>query len=167
MNKTKYISERIINISELEKNIQNIDFNFNVLLDEIKKDVPSQEIVEVTSNQIYRSLHILKDFEFCIEKRICEVKGDFENQIISEGISDGLRMEGKMLDKKEIGKLIRQHREELNMTREVLAASVGCTTRAIAYWEAGKKSIRVEMADKIFNSLGIEVVLGKAENTKE
>lgn len=72
-----------------------------------------------------------------------------------------------MLDKKEIGKLIRQRREKQNMTREALAASVGCTARAIAYWEEGKKSIRIEMADKVFNSLGIEVVLGKTDNTKE
>ena len=80
----KFISERIVNISELEQNIKNINFHFNVLHVEIKKDVPSQEIVESTSYQILRSLEIIKDFEFRIEKRMCEFKGNSENQRLPE-----------------------------------------------------------------------------------
>ncbi len=80
----KFISERIINISELEKSIQDIDFHFNVLLDEIRKDVPSQEIIESTSYQIQRSLNTANNFEFRIEKRMCELKESSENQIFSE-----------------------------------------------------------------------------------
>ena len=74
-----YMSERITNISELELLIKNARLNFEVLEDELKKDEPSQALINGTSKIIRESLKKAENFEFCIEQRKCEFKASHEN----------------------------------------------------------------------------------------
>ena len=51
----RYISERIVNISELEKQIQNAKLHFDILKEELKNTAPSATI-DSAVYQIDRSL---------------------------------------------------------------------------------------------------------------
>ena len=75
-----FMSERIVNISELEELIQNAKINFEVLTDEIQKDAPSITVINGTSKVIRDSLEKADKFEFLIEKRKCTIKDSFESQ---------------------------------------------------------------------------------------
>lgn len=79
MRKIVYISERIINISELESYIQNANLHFEILKEEIKKDVPPTPVINGTLEVIQNCLEKAADFEFCIEKRKCNFKNSREN----------------------------------------------------------------------------------------
>ena len=68
-----YISERIINISDLEEQIQNAKLHFAVLKRSLKNTALSPEI-ESAVYQVERSLENASTFEFCLEKRKCEIK---------------------------------------------------------------------------------------------
>lgn len=71
-----YVSERIINISELEKQIQNAKAHFDILKEELKNTAPS-EIIDSAVFQIDQSLKAASEFEFCLEQRKCEtIRGD-------------------------------------------------------------------------------------------
>lgn len=67
-----YMSERIINISDLEGFIRNARLNFEVLEDELKKDAPSQALINGTSQIVKENLEKAENFEFRIEQRKCE-----------------------------------------------------------------------------------------------
>ena len=64
-----FISERIINIAELEKIINCAKFNFEVMCEELKKDAPSDEILNSASYQVMLMLSKASEFDFCLEKR--------------------------------------------------------------------------------------------------
>ncbi|WP_252224616.1 MULTISPECIES: helix-turn-helix transcriptional regulator [unclassified Clostridium] len=59
-----------------------------------------------------------------------------------------------------IGEIIEKERINKNISKIKLAKMVGCTTRAIDYWESDKRSISLENADKIFKALGTTVTIG-------
>ena len=59
-----------------------------------------------------------------------------------------------------IGLMISKERVKNNLSRKKLAEKIGCTSRAIAYWESGKRSISLENADKIFKALNIRITIG-------
>lgn len=63
----RYISERIVNISELEKQIQNAKLHFDILKEELKNTAPSATI-DSAVYQIDRSLKAAIEFEFCLKK---------------------------------------------------------------------------------------------------
>lgn len=67
-----YISERIVNIRELEKQIQNAKLYFDILKTELKNIVPSEKIDDAVY-QIDRSLKAAVEFEFLLEQRKCEI----------------------------------------------------------------------------------------------
>ena len=46
------------------------------------------------------------------------------------------------------------------MSKESLAKLVGCSTRAVEYWESGKRNITLEFADKVFNALEVTLTIG-------
>lgn len=69
MRKIIYLSERILNILELEKEIQNIELYFNILKKELKKTTSSSETIDAAVYQIGLSLKKAKEFKFLIEKR--------------------------------------------------------------------------------------------------
>ena len=73
-----YISERIVNISELEKQIQNAKLHFDILKEELKNTAPSENI-DSAVYQIGQSLKAASEFEFCLEQRKCETTAYSEN----------------------------------------------------------------------------------------
>lgn len=62
-----YISERIVNISELEKQIQNAKLYFDILKKELKNTAPS-ETIDGAVYQIDQSLKAVAGFEFLLEQ---------------------------------------------------------------------------------------------------
>ena len=67
------------------------------------------------------------------------------------------------MDKSNFAKIIKKTREEKNITQSQLAERARTTTRAVQYWEQGKKNISVENADKLLKALGIEITIGGSE----
>lgn len=65
----EYISERICNISELERLIQSAYHGISDLRDEMEKESPSMAKIDELSKQIHSELLQAKDFEFLIEYR--------------------------------------------------------------------------------------------------
>lgn len=59
-----------------------------------------------------------------------------------------------------IGLMIATERTKANISREKLAQAAGCTSRAIEYWENGKRKISLENADKVFKALGKTITIG-------
>ena len=70
--KVLYISERIVNISELEKQIQNAKLYFDILKKELKNTAPS-ETIDGAVYQIDQSLKAAVEFDFLLEQRKCEI----------------------------------------------------------------------------------------------
>lgn len=66
-----------------------------------------------------------------------------------------------------IGELIEKERIKNNISKAKLAEKVGCTSRAIDYWENGKRSISFENADKIFKALGKTIAIGAKNNEQK
>lgn len=73
-----YVSERIVNINELEREIQNAKLHFDVLKAELKNTAPSKKI-DSAVYQIDKSLSKALKFEFCVEQRKCEFTAFCEN----------------------------------------------------------------------------------------
>ena len=61
---------------------------------------------------------------------------------------------------KEVIKIIFENQKKRNMSREVLAERLGCTTRLIRYWENGERGISINMADRALRLFGISYILG-------
>lgn len=59
-----------------------------------------------------------------------------------------------------IGLMIAIERTKQNLSTKKLAELVGCSSRAIEYWESGKRSISLENADKIFKALNMKITIG-------
>lgn len=72
MIKILYISERIVNINELEKQIQNAKLYFDILKEELKNTTPSTTL-DGAVYQIDQCLKTAAEFEFCLEQRKCEI----------------------------------------------------------------------------------------------
>lgn len=70
-----YISERIVNISELESIISTAYRCADALRSEIEKESPSMDRIDELSKVLHLNLLHAKHFEFCIEHR--KVAGDF------------------------------------------------------------------------------------------
>ncbi|MGN2337934.1 helix-turn-helix transcriptional regulator [Clostridium cagae] len=66
-----------------------------------------------------------------------------------------------------VGELIEKERIKNNISKTKLAEKVGCTSRAINYWENGERSISLENADKIFKELGIAITIGSGSKFNE
>lgn len=60
--------------------------------------------------------------------------------------------------------MIATERTNANLSTKKLAELVGCSSRAIEYWESGKRNISLENADKIFKVLGKTVTIGAKNN---
>ncbi|WP_315074126.1 helix-turn-helix transcriptional regulator [uncultured Clostridium sp.] len=64
----------------------------------------------------------------------------------------------------DIGLMIATERTKNNLSTKKLAEAVGCSSRAIEYWESGKRKISLENADKIFKALGKTLIIGVKNN---
>jgi len=59
-----------------------------------------------------------------------------------------------------IGLFIYQERNKKGMSKDRLAQLVGCTKRAIEYWENGKRNMSLDNACRVFNALEITIKIG-------
>lgn len=59
-----------------------------------------------------------------------------------------------------IGLMVYKERTKKNMSKHRLAQLVGCTTRAIEYWENGKRNMTLDNANKVFNALEVTMKIG-------
>jgi len=57
-------------------------------------------------------------------------------------------------------KIVKEEREKQGMTKRELARRIGCTDRAISYWETGEKSPNITLADKALKELEISLKIG-------
>ena len=69
----KYVSERVVNIAELEKHIEVAFIASQILEKELQKDSPSISGIKELSKEILTNLHSAKEFEFCVERRMTMV----------------------------------------------------------------------------------------------
>lgn len=67
----------------------------------------------------------------------------------------------------ELIKIIKAERERQGLSYTQLAQKVGCTSRAISYWETGQRFMTMEMANKVLIALGISFVIGKTDVKEE
>lgn len=65
----EFISERIVNISEIEALIRDAYRGVTALRVEMQKKNPSMVKIDEFSKQIHLALLRAKDFEFCLEQR--------------------------------------------------------------------------------------------------
>jgi len=63
----------------------------------------------------------------------------------------------------EIARIIRKERIKQDYSIRQFAESMGCTSRAISFWDKGERNITLDMADKALKVLGLSVVIGKEE----
>ena len=63
-----------------------------------------------------------------------------------------------------IGLMIAKERTKQNLSTKKLAEAAGFTSRAIEYWENGKRGISLEYADKIFKALWKILTIGVKNN---
>lgn len=61
------------------------------------------------------------------------------------------------MDRKQFSRILRQARQTKGITQEQLAECAGFTSRAVQYWEQGKKNITLENAAKLLDALGLEL----------
>ena len=67
----------------------------------------------------------------------------------------------------EIGKMIEKERKSKNISKVKLAEMIGCTARAIDYWENGTRNISLENADKIFKALETTLTIGAVKEHEQ
>lgn len=74
-----YISERIVNISDLERYIKFSYAEIQSIRNELEKDTPSMEYIEEMSKSLHLNLLKAKDFEFCIERRKTVIENNHQS----------------------------------------------------------------------------------------
>lgn len=56
--------------------------------------------------------------------------------------------------------IIKNEMKNKNISKKDLSKIIGCTTRAISYWENGERNISLKNADKILKALDISLNIG-------
>lgn len=79
-----FISERIVNISDLEALLSGTRLHFEILLDELQKETSQIERINNLAHSVRDTLEKAENFEFCIEKRKCIFKADSLNPTFGE-----------------------------------------------------------------------------------
>lgn len=69
----EYITERVVNIREIEGLICAAYYSAAALVAELEKESPSTDRVDWLAKQIREDLRKAKDFEFCVERRKTEI----------------------------------------------------------------------------------------------
>lgn len=105
MNGTDYISERVINIAELESLIRSAYYDIAALRKELEKENPSMGKIDELSKQVHLALLQAKDFEFCVERRktkcLSEVTEvfDINATVHLSGADDAAKTAGDLIEK--------------------------------------------------------------------
>ena len=58
---------------------------------------------------------------------------------------------------------LKNSRLAAGLSRKQLAEIIGCSERAVTYWESGKREMTLKHADAVCTALGVEVVIGKGK----
>ena len=66
----KYVSERVVNIAELEQYIESAFISSQLLEKELQKDSPSISCIKELSEEILANMSNAKAFELCVERRL-------------------------------------------------------------------------------------------------
>ena len=74
-----FVSERIVNINELEQIIDSLKTNFIFLKRAIEKTAPSDKNIDDAVAQINIQLEKASNFEFLLEHRKCVIKDDADS----------------------------------------------------------------------------------------
>jgi plasmid maintenance system antidote protein VapI len=61
----------------------------------------------------------------------------------------------------DIGKIIREEWEKQGLSYSLLARQAKCSSRAISSWVTGKRTIIMEMADKVLSALEVSLQIGR------
>lgn len=67
----------------------------------------------------------------------------------------------------EIQQSIKKEREKQGISVRKFAEMIGCTSRAISYWDKGDRVMSIEIADKALCTLGISATIGISNKKKE
>lgn len=59
----------------------------------------------------------------------------------------------------EFGKILQNERRKQGLSQAQLAEMTGFTVRAISYWENGGRELSISTAKKLFDSMGIELII--------
>ena len=68
-----------------------------------------------------------------------------------------------MSESERIFNVINKKRIELGISKKELAEMIGCSERAIRYWELGERQMTIDAAAKALHALRISVRLGADE----
>lgn len=60
----------------------------------------------------------------------------------------------------DIGLMIAKERIKRNMSKRKLAKLIGCTERAVEYWESGERNISLKHLDKILKAFNMTMRIG-------
>lgn len=60
----------------------------------------------------------------------------------------------------DLGMFVRQAISERKISKAELSRRIGCTTRAIDYWQNGERNMSLENADKLLRTLDITISIG-------
>lgn len=75
-----FVSERIINLAQLEDRIQVARISVDVLKKELSKTAPSKDTIDRAVNTAVDALHTADGFELILEKRSCIFTEDYERK---------------------------------------------------------------------------------------
>lgn len=67
----------------------------------------------------------------------------------------------------EFGEILQNERKKQGLTRKKLSEMTGFTTRAILYWETGKREISLKNADVVAKALRMTLQIGCEEEGGE
>lgn len=59
-----------------------------------------------------------------------------------------------------LGLMIGTERTKRNMTQDELAKKIGCTKRALQYWESGERNINLKHLNKILKTFNMTMKIG-------
>ncbi len=96
-----------------------------------------------------------------MEAAIRIVKTEFSKTVSGGKREFHIEKELQMLN---LGEMVKKERINLGLSQQKLADEAGVTKRAINYWEAGKKNMSVESADKVFRVLHMSITIGAPQS---
>lgn len=67
----------------------------------------------------------------------------------------------------EFGEILQNERKRQGITRKKLSEMTGFSTRAILYWETGKREISLKNADIVSKVLGMTLQIGYEQERSE
>jgi hypothetical protein len=77
-----YVTERVINISDMETLARAAYNDIQYIRNELEKDTPSIDTIDDVSKSLHLKLLKIKDFQFVVERRNTLVNDDYAKPLI-------------------------------------------------------------------------------------